>query len=99
MEPLGPSWDEIGVVLGLLLGHLYVLLFFGAALGARRVPKGKHFGSQTENIDTKLSCKLKSEKKYLGGVLDRFGLDFQAVLKSNMCVFIFVQRFCEHRNF
>ena len=46
---LGRSWAVLGrncVVLGRLLGHFILLLFFGAILGAKRVPKGSHFGSQ-----------------------------------------------------
>ena len=77
---LGRSWAVLGrnwVVLGRLLGHFDLLLFFGTILGAKRVPKGRHFGSQNgAKIDQKKRCKFKSEKvtswSRLGAILGRF---------------------------
>ena len=70
--PLGTSWSLLGrswavlgrngVVLGRLLGHFDFGLFSGAILGAKRVPKGRHLGSQNgAKIDPKSRCKFKSE--------------------------------------
>ena len=88
------------MVLGRLLGHLIFLLFFGAVLGAKRVPKGTHFGSQNgAKIDQKKRCKFKSEKvtswSRLGAILGRFPrplgvkfVDFSLVFKGfreNQC--------------
>ena len=101
---LGRSWAVLGrncVVLGRLLGHLIFFLFFGAILGAKRVPKGRHFGSQNgAKIDQKKRCKFKSEKvtswSRLGAILGRFPrclgvkhVDFSLVFK----------RFREHPRF
>ena len=68
---LGPSWGD----LGLSWGHLE---FFGLILVAKRVPKGRHFGSQNGiKIDPKMRSKFKSEKiaswDRLGSTLGRFG--------------------------
>ena len=94
---LGRSWAVLGrnwVVLGRLLGHFDFLLFFGTILGAKRVPKGRHFGSQNgAKIDQKKRCKFKSEKvtswSRLGAILGRFprrlgvkNVDFSLVFKG-----------------
>jgi len=94
---LGRSWAVLGrnwVVLGQLLGHFDFLLFFGAILGAKRVPKGRHFGSQSgAKINQKQRCKFKSEKvtswSRLGAILGRCprrlgvkNVDFSFVLYS-----------------
>ena len=50
--PLGASWAILGRLgaklcgLGATFGALDFLFLFGAILGAKRVPKEKHFGSQ-----------------------------------------------------
>ena len=87
---LGRAW----VVLGRLLGHFDLLLFFGAILGAKRVPKGRHFGSQNgAKIDQKKRCEFKSEKvtswSRLGAIWGRFprrlgvkNVDFSFVFKG-----------------
>ena len=63
LEPLGPPWGEVGVVLGRLLGHFDFLLFFGTNLEAKRAPKGRHFGSQNgAKIDPKSRCEFNNEK-------------------------------------
>ena len=49
LEPLGAILGRLGAKLdslGTTFGHFDLLLFFGAILGAKRVPKGRHFGSQ-----------------------------------------------------
>ena len=77
---LGRSWAVLGrnwVVLGRLLGHFDLSSFFGTILGAKRVPKGRHFGSQNRpKIDQKKRCKFKSEKvtswSRLGAIWGRF---------------------------
>ena len=81
------------MVLGRLLGHLIFLSFIGAIWGAKRVPKGRHFGSQNgATIDQKKRCKFKSEKvtswSRLGAVLGQFPrrlgvkhVDFSLVFK------------------
>ena len=94
---LGRSWAVLGrncVVLGRLLGHLIFFLFFGAILGAKRVPKGRHFGSQNgAKINRKKRCKFKSEKvtswSHIGAILGRFpsrlgvkNVDFSIVFKG-----------------
>ena len=50
---------------------------FGLVLGAKRVPKGRHFGRRNgANIDQNTRCKFKSEKvtswSRLGAILGRF---------------------------
>ena len=88
---LGRSWAVLGrnwVVLGRLLGHLDLLLFFGTILGAKRVPKGRHFGSQGgAKIDKKRGADSRAKKSPLGVVLVRFWVDFQGVLGSKMMIF------------
>ena len=94
---LGRSWAVLGrnwVVLGRLLGHFDFWWFFGAILGAKRVPKGRHFGSPNgAKIDQKTRCKFKSEKvtswSRLGAILGRFprrlgvkNVDFSLVFKG-----------------
>ena len=77
---LGRSWAVLGrnwVVFGRLLGHFDFCSFFGTILGAKRVPKGRHFGDQNgSKIDQKKRCKFKSEKvtswSRLGAILGRF---------------------------
>ena len=82
--PPGASWGDVGavlgrnwVVLGRLLGHFNFSLFFGAILGAKRVPKGRHFGSQNgAKIDATSRRKFKRENVTswirLGSILARF---------------------------
>ena len=100
---LGRSWAVLGrnlVVLGRLLGHLDFCYFFGAVLGAKRVPKGRHFGSPNgAKIGQKTRCKFKNEKvaswSRLGAILGRFPrplgvkiIDFSLVFKGfreNQC--------------
>ena len=100
---LGRSWAVLGrnwVVLGRLLGHFDFHLFFRTILGAKRVPKGRHFGSQNgAKTDEKKRCKFKSEKvtswSRLGAILGRCPLrlgvkhvDFSLVFKGfreNQC--------------
>ena len=48
LEPLGPPWGEVGVVLGRLLGHFDFPLFFGANLEAKRAPKGGILEAKTD---------------------------------------------------
>ena len=63
-------------------------LFFGAILGATRVPKGMHFGSQNRaKIDQKRGANLRAKKSPLGVVLVRFCVDVQGVLGSKMLIF------------
>ena len=101
---LGRSWAVLGrnyVVLGRLLGHLIFLLFFGAVLGAKRVPKGTHFGSQNgAKIDQKKRCKFKSEKvtswSRLGAILGRCPKHFG--VKHVDCSLVF-KRFREYQCF
>ena len=93
-EPLEASWDEIGVVLGLLLGYFDLLLFFWMVWGAKRHPKGGHFGSQNGvKIFEKSRCKFKTEQiaswNLLESIWARFpsrlgvkNLDFSLVFKS-----------------
>ena len=76
------------------MGHFDFRLFFGAISGAKRVPKGKHFGSQHgAKIDQKKRCKSKSEKvtswSRLGAIWARFprrlgvkNVDFSLVFKG-----------------
>ena len=63
-EPLGASWSFLGrswavlgrnwVALRRLLGHRVFSPFFGAILGAKMMPKGRHLGSQNgAKIDKK----------------------------------------------
>ena len=100
---LGASWSLLErswavlerncVVLGRLFGHLIFSLFFGAILDAKRVPKGRHLGSQNgAKIYQKKRCKSKSEKvtswSRLGAILGRFprrlgvkNVDFSMVFK------------------
>ena len=76
---LGRSWAVLGrnwVVLERLLGHFDFRLFFRTILGAKRVPKGRHFGSQNgAKIYQKRRCKSESEKvtswSGLGAILGR----------------------------
>ena len=105
LEPLGAILGRLGAKLcglGATFGALDLFIFFfGAILGAKRVPKGRHFGSQNgAKIDQKKRCKFKSEKvtswSRLGAILDRFArrlgvknIDFSLVFKG----------FREHRNF
>ena len=68
--------------------------FFGPILGAKKVPKGRHFWWQNgAKIDPKSRCKFKSEKitfwSHLGAILSRFpgrlgikNIDFSLVLKG-----------------
>ena len=68
--------------------------FFGAILGAKRVPKGRHFGSQNgAKIGQKKRCKFKSDKvtsrSRLGAILGRFprrpgvkNIDFSFVFQA-----------------
>ena len=94
---LGRSWAVLGrnwVVLGRLLVHFDFGLFFGTILGAKRVPKGRHFGSQNgAKIDQKKRCRFRSEKdtswSRLGAILGRFPrrlgvkhVDFSLVFKG-----------------
>ena len=66
LEPLGAILGRLGAKLcglGATFGALDFLLLFGAILVAKRVPKGRHFGSQNgANIDKQKRCKFKSEK-------------------------------------
>ena len=97
MEPLGAILGRLGEKLcglGATFGALDFLCFFGAILGAKRVPKGRHFGSQNgAKIDQKKRCKFKSEKvtswSRLGAILGRFprrlgvnNVDFSLVFKG-----------------
>ena len=96
MEPLGAILGRLGEKLcglGATFGALVLFLFFGAILGAKRVPKGRHFGSQNgAKIDLKQRCKFKSEKvtswSRLGAIWGRFprrlgvkNVDFSLVFK------------------
>ena len=80
LEPLGAILGRLGAKLcglGATFGALDFLLFVGAILGAKRVPKGRHFGTQNgAKIDQKKRCKFKSEKvtscTALGAILGRF---------------------------
>ena len=84
---LGASWSLLGpsrAVLGRhwggfgpLWGHFDFYVFLGLILGAKRVPKGRHFGRQNgAKIDPKSRCKFKSEIitswSRLGSKLARF---------------------------
>ena len=87
---MGRNWGGFGR----LLGYFNFSYFFGAILGAKRVPKGRHFGSQNgAKIDPKSRCKFKSEKvtswSRLGAILGRFPrplgvkiVDFSLVFKA-----------------
>ena len=82
------------MVSGRLLGLFDFFIFFGTILGAKRVPKGRHFGSPNgAKIDQKMRCKLKSKKvaswNRLGAILGRFpsdlgvkNIDFSLVFKG-----------------
>ena len=97
LEPLGPILGRLGAKLGGLgatFGALQSIIIFGAILGAKRVPKGRHFGSQNgTKINQKTRCKFKSEKvaswSRLGAILGRFprrlgvkNIDFSLVFKG-----------------
>ena len=97
MEPLGAILGRLGEKLcglGATFGALDFFLFFGAILGAKRVPKGRHLGSQNEpKFDQKKRCKFKSEKvtswSRLGAIWGRFPrrlgvkhVDFSLVFKA-----------------
>ena len=81
---LGRSWGGPGEVLGglvAILGRHFersnFRSIFGSILVAKRVPKGRHFGSQNgAKTDPKTMSKFKSEKvtswKRLGSILVRF---------------------------
>ena len=105
---LGASWSllgRLGTKLGWSWGYFWGTLifddFFGMVLGAKRIPKRRHLGSQNgAKIDKKKRCKFKSEKvtswSRLGAILDRFPrrlgvkhVEFSFVLK----VFVKKQRF------
>ena len=70
-------------------------------MGAKRVPKGRHFGSQNgPKIDPKLRCNFKSEKvtswSRLGSILARFpirlgvnNVDFHLFLKVFVKINVF----------
>ena len=70
-------------------------------MGAQRVPKGRHFGSQNgAKIDQKKRCKFKSEKvtswSRLGAILGRFprrlgvkNIDFSMFLKVFVKINVF----------
>ena len=94
---LGRSWAVLGRNwngFGRLLEHFIFQLFFGVILGAKRVPKGRHFGRQNgAKIDPKSRCKFKSEKitswNRLGSIFARFPsrlevkhVDFSMVFKG-----------------
>ena len=94
LEPLGAILSSLGAKLDGLGATFGALRFFGGILGAKRVPKGRHFGSQNRvKIDQKKRCKFKSEKvtswSRLGAILGRFprrpgvkNLDFSLVFKA-----------------
>ena len=79
--------------LGVTFGALRFLIIFLTILGAKRVPKGRHLGSQNEaKRNLKQRCKFKSEKvtswSRLGAIWGRFprrlgvkNIDFSMVFK------------------
>ena len=96
LEPLGAILGRLGAKLGGLgatFGALTFLMIFWSDFGAKRVPKGRHFGSPNgAKIDQKTRCKFKSEKvtswSRLGAILARFpkrlgvkNVDFSLVFK------------------
>ena len=88
MEPLGPSWGEIGVVLGVLLGHFDCDYFLERFWEQKGYPKGGILGAKTEQKSIpNRGANLRAEKSLLGVVLVRFGVDFQGVLRSKMLIF------------
>ena len=103
LEPLGAILSRLGAKLGWFwatLAALQFFIFFEAICGAKRVPRGGHFGSQNgTNIDPKSRRKFKSAKitswSRLGSILARFpirlgvkNVDFSLVFKGfreNQC--------------
>ena len=103
MEPLGAILGRLGAKLGGLgatFGSLRCLMIFQNDFGSKRVPKGRHVGSQNgAKIDQKKRCKFKSEYvtfwSRLGAIWGRFprrlgvkNIDFSLVFKGfreNQC--------------
>jgi len=74
---LGVTWEPLGGLLGRLGRVFDASWILGSILGAKRGPKGRHFGSQNgTKIDPKLKCKLNGKKitswSRLGSILARF---------------------------
>ena len=70
---LGRNWGGLGAT----FGALRFLMIFKSILEAKRVPKGRHFGSQNgAKNDPKSRCKFNSEKitswSRLGAIWGRF---------------------------
>ena len=93
---LGRSWAILGRNwggFGPLLGHFDFYYFFGVILGAKKVPKGRHFGRQNgAKIDPKSRCKFKSEIvtswSRLGSKLARFSFRLRVKNVDFSLVFI-----------
>ena len=92
LKSLGAILGRLGAKLGGLGTTFGALRFFGAILGAKRAPKGRHLGSQNRaKIDQKKRCKFKSEKvtswSRLGVILGRFPrrLEVKNIDSSFLC--------------
>ena len=93
MGRLGAKLCGPGTTFG-ALDIIIIIYFFEAILRAKRVPKGRHFGSQSgAKIDQQKRCKFKSEKvtswSRLGAILSRYprrlgvkNVDFSLVFKG-----------------
>ena len=89
---LGVSWEPLGSFLerfGRVFDACWIL---ASILGAKRGPKGRHFGSpKGSKIDPKLRCKFKSENitswSRLGSILARFGVRLGVENIENSLVF------------
>ena len=82
---LGRSWAVLGrnwVVLGRLLVHFCIYIFFGAILGATRVHKGSHFGSQNGSEIDKKEVQIQERKSHL---LESSWCDFGSSSKASWC--------------
>ena len=85
---LEPSWGEIGVVLGDFSGTSIFDIFWERFWEPKGYPKGGILGAKTEQKSIQnRGANLRAKKSPLGVVLDRFWLDFQSVLGSNMLIF------------
>ena len=104
LEPLGAILGRLGTKLcglGATFGALDFCMIFWSDFGAKRVPKGKHFGSQNgAKINKKKRCKFKSEKviswSRLGAIWDRFPM--RLGVRNVDCSFVF-KGFREHPRF
>ena len=98
---LGGVLGALGTILGRHCEQFIFRSIFGSILVAKRVPKGRHFGSQNGiKIDPKMRSKFKIEKiaswDRLGSTLGRFGGCPGGIFIDFLLVFVI---FRENRRF